>query len=175
MRRLVLSAVAAVITVISAQSYDYGIDAEGIVRRQDSSARILVGKLPLAPNGSTPVRPELRDMRKDQYAWNLYILAQSMLQYVAQDNPLSWYQITGKYLTVFNGGFRRLILDTGIHGVPFEPWNGVQAEPGASQSGYCSHSSILFPMWHRPYLALYEVRKATTLTRQSLLAWADCS
>lgn len=46
----------------------------------------------------------------------------------------------------------------GIHGVPFGPWNGVESVPGASQSGYCTHNSILFPMWHRPYLALYEVR-----------------
>lgn len=24
-------------------------------------------------------------------------------------------------------------------------------------TGYCTHSSILFPTWHRPYLALFEV------------------
>jgi hypothetical protein len=46
---------------------------------------------------------------------------------------------------------------SGIHGVPFESWNGVGAAPGANQSGYCTHSSVLFPMWHRPYLVLFEV------------------
>jgi tyrosinase len=97
MRRLLLLAAAAITSTICAQSYDYGIDVETIVRRQDPSTRILVGRLPLAPNGSTPLRPELRDMRKDPYAWNLYILAQSMLQYVGQDHPLSWYQIAGKF------------------------------------------------------------------------------
>jgi hypothetical protein len=45
---------------------------------------------------------------------------------------------------------------SGIHGVPFEPWSGVEAAPGANQSGYCTHSSVLFPMWHRPYLVLFE-------------------
>ncbi|KAK5989017.1 Tyrosinase [Cladobotryum mycophilum] len=48
------------------------------------------------------------------------------------------------------------ILALSIHGVPFETWNEVEPVPGASQSGYCTHSSVLFPMWHRPYLALYE-------------------
>ena len=27
---------------------------------------------------------------------------------------------------------------------------------GGYQPGYCTHSSILFPSWHRPYLALFE-------------------
>ncbi|KAJ6786222.1 hypothetical protein PWT90_05756 [Aphanocladium album] len=122
----------------TAQSYDYGIDIDYLVRRQDPAAKIIVGKLPLASNGSTPIRPEIRDMRKDGYMWDLYVLALSMFQSVSQDQSLSWYQVAG------------------IHGVPFQPWNGVQPAPGASQSGYCTHSSVLFPTWHRPYLALYE-------------------
>lgn len=120
--------------------YDYGFDIQKLVRRQDPSARVVVGTLPLAANGSIPIRPEIRDMRKDKYSWDLFILSLSMLQYVDQDHPLSWYQIAG------------------IHGVPFRPWNGVQPVAGAQQSGYCTHSSVLFPTWHRPYLALYEVR-----------------
>lgn len=46
---------------------------------------------------------------------------------------------------------------TGIHGVPFEPWGGVQPTPGNENSGYCHHEDILFPTWHRAYVALYEV------------------
>lgn len=49
------------------------------------------------------------------------------------------------------------IVTIGMHGAPYISWNGVEAAPGASLSGYCSHSSVLFPTWHRPYLALYEV------------------
>lgn len=56
----------------------------------------------------------------------------------------------------------------GIHGVPFVPWNGVQAVPGGSQAGYCTHASVLFPMWHRPYVALYEVSRVLTL---SIYSW----
>lgn len=31
-------------------------------------------------------------------------------------------------------------------------------------SGYCTHSSVLFPIWHRPYLALIEVSLACLTT-----------
>lgn len=45
---------------------------------------------------------------------------------------------------------------SGIHGYPFIAWDGVK---GNRQSGYCSHGSTLFPVWHRPFLALFEVRR----------------
>jgi tyrosinase len=45
----------------------------------------------------------------------------------------------------------------GIHGRPYIPWDGVQAVPGGSGTGYCTHSSVLFLTWHRPFLALFEV------------------
>lgn len=51
---------------------------------------------------------------------------------------LSWYQIAG------------------IHGRPYQAFDGVQPTPGNQENGYCTHVSILFPTWHRPYLALYE-------------------
>lgn len=154
MRSLLLALVASV--ALAAQPYDYGIDLDQIVRRQDPAAKIVVGKLPLAPNGSTPFRPEIRDMRKDGYMWDLYILALSMFQSVSQDQPLSWYQVAGRQETD-RVDFPHALTCVGIHGVPFQPWNGVQPAPGAGQSGYCTHSSVLFPTWHRPYLALYEV------------------
>ncbi|CAM1503067.1 Fc.00g078430.m01.CDS01 [Cosmosporella sp. VM-42] len=122
------------------QPYDYGddVDIDALTRRDDAASRIVVGRLPLSHNGSVPLRPEIRQMKGDPYRWDLFILALSMFQYVSQDDPTSWYQIAG------------------IHGVPFVSWNGVEAAPGASQSGYCPHSSVLFPTWHRPYLALFE-------------------
>ena len=46
----------------------------------------------------------------------------------------------------------------GIHGRPYIPWDGVQ---GDNNEGYCTHTSILFPTWHRPYLGLFEVRIPT--------------
>ncbi|KAL7934581.1 hypothetical protein V8C35DRAFT_326972 [Trichoderma chlorosporum] len=128
----------AVISLVSAQDYDFGVDVVSLTRRQDLNAPIVVSRLPLASNGSIPLRPEIRDLKTDKYKWDLFILALSMFQSVSQDDPLSYYQVAG------------------IHGVPFVTWNGVGPAAGASQSGYCPHSSVLFPTWHRPYLALYE-------------------
>ncbi|KAG6040304.1 hypothetical protein E4U41_000949 [Claviceps citrina] len=119
-------------------SYDFGVDVRRLTRRDDSSEPIVVGRLPTPPNGTLPLRMEVRAMRDSSYKWDLFILAMSMFQFASQDDALSWYQIAG------------------IHGVPFTAWNGVEPLPGANQSGYCTHSSVLFPMWHRPYLALFE-------------------
>ncbi|KAI9897875.1 hypothetical protein N3K66_007731 [Trichothecium roseum] len=125
------------ISRIAAQSYDYGVDIESLTRR-DPTARILVGRLPLYPDGSVPQRLEIREMEKDAHRWDLFILSLSMFQYVSQSDPMSWYQVAG------------------IHGVPFRTWNGVGPVDGGDQAGYCTHNSVLFPTWHRPYLALIE-------------------
>ena len=41
--------------------------------------------------------------------------------------------------------------------MPYESWDGVPPVPGYEQRGYCTHMSVLFLSWHRPWLALYEV------------------
>ncbi|KJX93717.1 tyrosinase precursor like protein [Zymoseptoria brevis] len=73
--------------------------------------------------------------------FNLFILA---LQQIMQDesdgvqNKMNYFEVAG------------------IHGFPRKNWDGVQV-PGSRQKGsYCTHSSFLFPTWHRPYLALFE-------------------
>lgn len=48
------------------------------------------------------------------------------------------------------------LIFEGIHGRPYTPYDGVQATTGNQNNGYCNHVSILFPTWHRPYLALFE-------------------
>lgn len=42
--------------------------------------------------------------------------------------------------------------------MPYEDWDGVGPLEGLEDRGYCTHMSVLFLSWHRPYLALYEVR-----------------
>ncbi|KAF5026291.1 hypothetical protein F66182_1612 [Fusarium sp. NRRL 66182] len=108
--------IAVLIVTAAAQAYNYGVDVESLTRRQDSGSRIVVRPLPTL-NGTMPLRPEIREMKVDRYKWDLFILSMSRFQDVSQDDPASWYQIAG------------------IHGVPFEAWNGVEAAPGASQSG----------------------------------------
>ena len=45
----------------------------------------------------------------------------------------------------------------GIHGLPYVAWDSAGESDPAEDAGYCTHGSVLFPTWHRPYVALYEV------------------
>lgn len=88
-----------------------------------------------------PVHPrlEIRTLQQNADQWNLYLLAMQYFKNTDQTQQESYYQIAG------------------IHGVPNIPWDGVQANPASGGAvGYCTHSSILFPTWHRAYLALFE-------------------
>lgn len=87
--------------------------------------------------GGTALRLEIRELRKNNAQWNLFLLALNKFYARDQKSLTSYYQISG------------------IHGRPYTPWNGVNFAPGAG-GGYCTHSSTLFPTWHRPYLAMYE-------------------
>jgi tyrosinase len=44
----------------------------------------------------------------------------------------------------------------GIHGMPYSPWDGVKGINDFQYGGYCTHTSVIFLTWHRPYLGLYE-------------------
>ncbi|KAJ5646047.1 hypothetical protein N7490_002419 [Penicillium lividum] len=47
----------------------------------------------------------------------------------------------------------------GIHGQPNVPWDEPHTtQEEANLKGYCTHNNVLFPIWHRAYLALYEQR-----------------
>jgi hypothetical protein len=115
-----------------------------------------------ADDGSVPFRLEIRQLQSNADQWNLYLLALDRLQTVPdQNDPLSHYSISG------------------IHGEPYVSWDGVQATAGNENSGYCTHNSVLFPTWHRPYLALYEVRSNSkssilVLTCSSKSSTAPC-
>ncbi|KAK4129080.1 Monophenol monooxygenase [Parathielavia appendiculata] len=110
------------------------------------SGNIAITGIPTTPGSdgrAVPLRRELRDFQRnypDQY--NLYILGLRYIQAQGVNVPTSYYQIAG------------------IHGMPYKPWNGVGSitnwQSTSGFGGYCTHSSILFLTWHRPYLALYE-------------------
>lgn len=73
-------------------------------------------------------------------ARDLYVQALAELQAVDEGDELSYFKIMG------------------VHGLPFLPFNGVDQVPGgAKRAGYCPHNELLFGLWHRPYLALFEV------------------
>ncbi|KIW29400.1 uncharacterized protein PV07_05217 [Cladophialophora immunda] len=79
--------------------------------------------------------------------WNLFLLGLERFKTKTdEDHPLSYFQIGG------------------IHGKPFTTWpnkgwnNKMKPAPANRNQweGFCTHSSILFLPWHRPYLALFE-------------------
>lgn len=44
----------------------------------------------------------------------------------------------------------------GIHGYPNIAWDNVDGDFNSSAVGYCLHNGVIFELWHRPYLALFE-------------------
>lgn len=95
--RLLAWVTGALLSHAVAQSYDFGTDLNVLTRRQDIDAPIIVGRLPLAPNGTVPLRREIRQLRADRYHWDLFILAMSILHYVEETDPMSWYQLAGQF------------------------------------------------------------------------------
>ncbi|KAI0330497.1 tyrosinase [Cubamyces sp. BRFM 1775] len=90
------------------------------------------------PGAAAPNRMEINDFVKDEKMFSLYIQALQAMMDTPQDEPDSFFQIAG------------------IHGLPYVSWNGVGEESSAEAAGYCTHSSVLFPTWHRPYVSLFE-------------------
>ncbi|TKW49434.1 Tyrosinase [Colletotrichum tanaceti] len=79
-----------------------------------------------------PVRLEVRDMIKDHPdQWNLYLLGLERFQNSVDEKlPLSYFEIA--------------------------EWNNKMVRVDNRFGGFCTHSSILFLTWHRPYLVLFE-------------------
>ncbi|KAL5493071.1 hypothetical protein ACEPAI_4520 [Sanghuangporus weigelae] len=85
-----------------------------------------------------PLRKNFDDFAKDTDVLNLYLLALDRIQNDEQSVLTSFFQIAG------------------IHGKPYIPWDNVQGLNNPTFGGYCTHGSVIFPTWHRPYVALYE-------------------
>ena len=77
-------------------SYNYGGDRSTILKRQSSNFYAINGiQSGSGPNGSLPLRLEIRELEQESTMWTLYILGLDMLQYTNQTEMLSWYQIAG--------------------------------------------------------------------------------
>ncbi|KAJ3505393.1 hypothetical protein NLJ89_g7442 [Agrocybe chaxingu] len=92
--------------------------------------------------GGAPNRLEINDFVKNDKFFSLYIQALQAVSSNNQVNIQSFFQLGG------------------IHGLPYIPWDdatGDQAwDPSTQWGGYCTHGSVLFPTWHRPYVMLFE-------------------
>jgi tyrosinase len=87
---------------------------------------------------SVNVRLEINDFVKNDYHFSLYVMA--LRSFFEKDEP----------------DFRSYFGVAGIHGRPYIPWGGAKGQSQWAFGGYCVHGSVLFPTWHRPYLALFE-------------------
>lgn len=84
-------------------------------------------------------RLEINDLSSRPVMWSLYIRAMARWKEVPATDPTGYYGVST------------------VHGVPRENYNGVeQCDSCQGADGYCTHDSVLFPAWHRAYLALYE-------------------
>ncbi|KAH9980147.1 photo-regulated tyrosinase [Lactifluus volemus] len=90
---------------------------------------------------AAPNRREINDLIQDPVQFSLYIQALTIMFKDSQSDIISHFGIGG------------------IHGLPFKEWDdagGNNPVSGSQWGGYCTHGSMLFPTWHRPYVALYE-------------------
>lgn len=124
---------------------------------------IVKGVVNFLPGSKTPLnypRKEIDQFICDEHVANLFLLALVELQNNdgvcesdGQTNvPFSWYGMCS------------------IHGRPYKIWRGIDQAtvkaakqypdniepPQTLNAGYCSHSSVLFPTWHRPYVSMME-------------------
>jgi tyrosinase len=113
------------------------------IRHKNSALRIRQSNgsfTPVVGCGAPVDRRGVDDLQSNHPdVFNMLLLALQGVQNVAEDDDLSYYQISG------------------IHGYPYVPW---QEDPGFvppnPSRGYCTHSSAIFTTWHRPYLVLLE-------------------
>jgi tyrosinase len=91
--------------------------------------------------GGSPNRLEINDFVNNVKFFSLYVQALQVMFANDQSIVQSFFSVGG------------------IHGLPFQPWDDSTGsfDPNSGQwGGYCTHGSVLFPTWHRPYVMLYE-------------------
>ncbi|KAF9473594.1 tyrosinase [Pholiota conissans] len=119
--------------------------------------------------GAVANRLEINDLVKNDKFFSLYIQALQIMSAVPpQTDVRSFFQLGG------------------IHGLPYIPWDGITGDqpfdPNTQWGGYCTHGSVLFPTWHRPYVLVYEqiLQKhaqdvAATYTTADKAAWVQAA
>ncbi len=81
--------------LIQPGQYDYGFNFDLRLRKRDGPIQSTIVTGAPRVGGETQLRPDIRDLQKDEDKWNLYLLALSWMQFTDQESPFSWYQITG--------------------------------------------------------------------------------
>lgn len=132
-----------------------GSPMRNLEERQSGSFFTVTG----AKSGGVQPRLEIRTLARDPIMMNLYFLAMKEFQAIDYKDKLSYYQLSGThqfYLIAYTEDLYFFDYVLGIHGMPYYAWDGAQ-QNGQGSVGYCAHGTNLFGIWHRPYLAAFEV------------------
>ncbi|KAF3157991.1 hypothetical protein TWF225_004251 [Orbilia oligospora] len=95
------------------------------------------GDTTLSPRFCAPRRNLVNLQKELPDTFNLLVLALDKMMKTPDSDARSYFQISG------------------IHGAPFISWP-VPGESGIVGLGYCSHNSVIFSTWHRPYILAFE-------------------
>ncbi|KAK4862915.1 hypothetical protein LT330_010745 [Penicillium expansum] len=112
----------------------------------------------LGPEVQVPIRQEIDSWSNNpanEKQVKLFVMALSRFQKIDPKDRDSYFQIAG------------------IHGQPNVPWDEPIDSKDAEGRGYCTHNNILFPIWHRAYLALYEQRLHEIMKQEIVPAFAE--
>jgi len=109
------------------------------------------------PSGGAPNRLEINEFVKNEKFFSLYIQALREFSFNFQVLRTRLKCRKERMQKTNQGDDQSFFQIGGIHGIPSKPWDGAVGNPSGQGKGYCTHSSVLFPTWHRPYVALYEV------------------
>lgn len=141
MRFFLTSSLIAATTLIPSALTFPSVGLEDLSVQHDASApRLSKRVVTSGASGATQPRLEIRQMQQDEPdQWTLLVLALAEWQKADQSDETGYYGVSS------------------IHGVPRQPYDGVgQCGQCQGADGYCPHDMVLFPAWHRAYVALYE-------------------
>lgn len=130
----ILSSVSLLAVSVSARPG--AVPREHLLEKRQSGQTVLTNPQPASVQPRLEIR-QLYEQEPDQ--WSLFIQALRWWQFESQNDPTSYYGVTS------------------VHGVPRENYNNVPQCNGCDGAdGYGAHNTILFPAWHRTYLAMFE-------------------
>ena len=109
--------------------------------------------------GTVCNRLEIHDFVKNEKFFSLYVQALSTFIFLKSLIVLFFIPDIDLISQYSRGNVESFFQIGGIHGRPYEAYNGTTASDHAGKYlGYCTHGTTLFPTWHRPYVLLLEVR-----------------
>lgn len=157
--------------------------ADSVAQLQEAQRNdVVLGTVVQKDSKGRPIiypRLEIDVFITDAPVCNLFLLALAELQrWDVQDKPWSWFGICSIH-GLPPGPWQGLTQDTAVRTGQFPAWDPNHPDPrfdprkrnqmGDTSRGYCSHNSVLFPSWHRPYLAMME--QAICLKMHEIAKW----